>query len=82
MRTLWLPNFPPVHVHSRWDPEGYAGHVLPEHPSYWPAKTRRDTKAAAKLCDDIVREAVLETLFDICHAGDGRPPVRSGLLGP
>jgi hypothetical protein len=75
LRTAWPPWFPPVHVHARWDEEGYAGQILPEHPSYWPAKTRRNAPAAIKVCDDLAREEVLESLFDLCHSESKDPPI-------
>jgi hypothetical protein len=73
-RVPWPPGFPPVHAHARWEVEGYVGAILPDHPQYWPAKKRRIAQAALKVCEDVIREAVLESLFDLCFQEPGEPP--------
>jgi hypothetical protein len=75
MRSPWPHHFPPVLAHSAW--ESVAGEsALPDHPSYWPAKKRRDARAALSVCRDLVREEVLEHLYDECmDTDDGLPPI-------
>lgn len=66
--------FPPVYVHAAW--EAPADSVLPDHPGYWPAKTKRNGRAALRVCQDLGREDVLELIHDACYsAGDAQAPL-------
>jgi predicted nucleic acid-binding protein len=53
MRVLWRGDFPKVLVNAPWESDSFS---LPDHPAYWPAKRKRDAKAAVALCDDVVTE--------------------------
>lgn len=49
---------------------------MPDHPGYWPAKRKRDAKAALRVCDDIVNGGVIETLARWGRStADGKPPI-------
>ncbi len=73
LRVPWSTGFPPIHVHARWEESGYVGAILPDNPKYWPAKTKRDARAALAVCEEVAREAVLEALFDVCYSGPDDP---------
>jgi hypothetical protein len=62
MRVPWNGELPPILVNAPWDCEGKG---LADHPAYWPAKRKRDAKAAVELCEAIVLEEHLETLYDL-----------------
>ena len=72
MRCPWPEAFPPLYVHAAW--EAPADSVLPDHPSYWPAKKKRDEQAALRVCHDLVREEVLNLIFDASQGRQGEPP--------
>jgi hypothetical protein len=65
MRVLWRGDFPKVLVNAPW--EKADSFSLPDHPAYWPAKRKRDAKAAVTLCDDVVTEENLEFLYDLTY---------------
>lgn len=52
-------------VNSAWESETVF--CLPDHPAYWPAKRKRDAKAAVALCEDVVSEENLEILYDLTY---------------
>jgi hypothetical protein len=64
MRVPWQADFPKVVVNAAW--EG-SEQNLPDHPAYWPAKKKRNVKAAFKLCDDVVTEENLDFLYDLAY---------------
>ena len=64
MRIPWSVDFPKVRVNAPWESQSFS---LPDHPAYWPAKRKRDAKAAVALCDDVVTEENLEFLYDLTH---------------
>jgi hypothetical protein len=64
MRVPWPADFPRIMVNAPWESETFS---LRNHPGYWPAKRKRDTKAAITLCDDVVTEENLEFLYDLTY---------------
>lgn len=62
MRVPWPADFPKVLVNAAW--EGGDSN-LPDNAAYWPAKKKRDVRAAIALCDSIVTESNLEALYDL-----------------
>jgi hypothetical protein len=64
MRVTWPAGFPKVLVNAPWESESFN---LPDHPGYWPAKRKRDAKAAVSLCEDLVTEENLEILYDLTY---------------
>ncbi|WP_126257396.1 phosphoribosyltransferase [Bradyrhizobium sp. LVM 105] len=46
------------------------GFGIADHPAYWPAKKKRDVRAAIALCDELVTEENLEYLYDLGYGTD------------
>jgi hypothetical protein len=65
MRVPWRGDFPKVLVNAAWESD--TDFSLPDHPAYWPAKRKRDAKAAVALCEDVVSEENLEILYDLTY---------------
>lgn len=72
-RVPWQAAFPPVFVHAAWD--GSDRKSLPDHADYWPAKKKRDAKAALRVCDYFCRDEVLDDLYDLAVAEGELPPI-------
>lgn len=81
MRTPWPNNFPPVFVSAAWNADTRVrGPILPDQPGYWPAKTKRNVRAAAEVCDSVVQEDTLTAIYELCHRAD--PIIVSPAMSP
>lgn len=72
MRTPWEDGFPPVIIHRPWqgDEGGLADNV-----HYWPAKKKRDLKAANRLCFEETQSEKMEQIYAVWEGLDIPPPL-------
>lgn len=66
LRAPWTSHFPPVFIHTHYEADDDAGGApgISDHPAFFPAKKRRDARAALRLIEDVAQDGTLDRLHD------------------